>query len=222
MTKSDLNQQQSGSEHRTRPAMCDACARPMDSAVACQSCGALNPLPPSMFTYFQLFGIEPTFDVDVAALRRKYLSLSRSAHPDAVGGDAEAMRQRALQLSAGLNRAYDTLADPVKRAEYLLSLAGGPDAAQDKSVPGELLGEVMMLREEIEEASEAGDVQTLNTMKTQIQSKQSEALESISRLCRSGELVQEGTQHELRQQLNAIKYWKNLLDQLPADVDDDR
>jgi hypothetical protein len=104
----------------------------------------------------------------------------------------------------------------VGRAEYLLQLAGGPSAADDKSVPGELLGEVMMLREEIEEAIEADDKAALEQNREAILARQRQTIETIATMCRGGNLKDPATQKQLRQQLNTVKYWNNLLDRLPT------
>lgn len=205
-------------EHKTHPVMCTACSQPMDSPVCCAGCGALNPQPPSLFTYFELFSIEPGYEIDPGELRRKYLALSRSIHPDVAGRDSDRQRKQSLALSSGLNRAYETLRNPVDRAEYMLQLAGGPSAADDKSVPGGLLGEVMMLREEIEEAAEAEDHASLRGMRESVLQRQQQTLERIAGLCREG-LTDAERQKQLRHELNTAKYWSNLLDQIPAAVD---
>ncbi|MBI4579537.1 MAG: Fe-S protein assembly co-chaperone HscB [Planctomycetes bacterium] len=187
--------------------------------MCCAGCGALNALPPSMFTYFELFGIEQTYDVDPDELRRKYLDLSRSIHPDVAGRNSDQERKQALALSSGLNRAYDTLRNPVSRAEYLLQFAGGPSPADDKTVPGEMLAEVMMLREEIDEAARASDAAALKSIKADVTSRHDEALARITAICHGAGLADPAAQKELRQQLNAIKYWNNLLDQIPTPVE---
>jgi molecular chaperone HscB len=135
----------------------------------------------------------------------------------AAAGDDE-HRRRVLAASAELNRAYDTLRSPVQRAEYLLALAGGPSSAGDKSVPGGLLGEVMMLREELDEAKSENDAPALEAMSGQVAARREAALAAIGELCRSLDSGGEAAQKALREQLNTIKYWDNLLEQLPADL----
>ena len=201
----------------TTPDLCHDCKQPMSSPVCCVSCGALNPQPPENFDYFEMFELARGFDVDEAALHRKYLALSRGTHPDLAGRGSPADRERALSLNAELNRAYETLRDPMRRAEYLLSLAGGPSAAEDKSVPSELLGEVMMLREEVEEAEAGGDDDALRSIRERASNGQREAMAKISGLCRQLDEVDEQGRSTLRTQLNGVKYWINLLRQLPAD-----
>lgn len=204
---------------RSHPILCDECRTPMDSPVCCANCGALNPLPPSMFTYFELFGIACSYDVDPQLLRRKYLALSRSVHPDVAGRSSEEVHRRSLELSAGLNRAYDTLRDPVARAEYLLALAGGPRAGEDKTAPAGLLAEVMDLREEIEEATNTKDQARLTAVQARLLDRQRRSIETIGRICREQDLKDPDVQKELRQQLNAGKYWIGLLDKLPTNTD---
>lgn len=206
-------------EKKTAPVMCTQCSQPMETPLCCAGCGALNPLPPSLFTYFELFSLDPTYDVDPVELRRKYVSLSRSIHPDVVSRQSDAQRRQSLALSSGLNRAYETLRSPVDRAEYLLQLADGPSAADDKSVPGELLGEVLMLREEIEDAIASDDESALRQHRETVLARQQHTLEEIATLCRSGNLKDPEIQKRLRQLLNAVKYWNNLLDRLPTPVE---
>ncbi len=199
------------------PLLCGDCTKPLDMPLRCSSCGALNPQPVEQLSYFELFGLEPGFEVDERSLHRRYLSLSRATHPDMIGDQASEVRGQVLALSAELNRAYDTLRHPVSRAEYLLSLAGGPSPAQDKGVPGNLLAEVMMLREELEEA---GDDTTRETIRRQVAGRHAASLTAIIDLC--GRLASGGEEIKaaLRKELNGIKYWDNLLAELPPSNDD--
>lgn len=203
-----------------KPVQCAHCNEPMDSPLHCTGCGALNPLPPSLFTYYELFGIPQQYEVDTAGLRRKYLSLSRSIHPDVAGQASEKVHRQSLELSSGLNRAYETLRDPVARAEYLLQLSAGPSAGDDKSVQGQLLGEVMMLREEIDDATRAGDSGSLRSLRHDLLRRHEQSLGEIAVLCRDENLADAAVSKQLRQRLNAIKYWVNLLDKIPTQTEE--
>ena len=82
--------------------------------------------------------------------------LSRQLHPDRFMQKPEAERLRALDMSSALNDAYRTLKDPVKRAQYLLTLEGFDIGEQrSKDVPPELLEEVFELNESLDELREA-------------------------------------------------------------------
>src|SRR5204862_4463497 len=101
---------------------------------------------------------------DVAELERRYKEMTKVLHPDRFARADERARRASLKRSIQLNQAWRTLKDPVRRAEYLLSLAGVEVGAEDgtsKRVDGEkvrlpvtpaLLMEGMELREGLAEA----------------------------------------------------------------------
>ena len=118
-----------------------------------------------------------------------------------------------MRVSAQLNQAFHVLLDPVQRAEYLLEMSGGKAAADDKQVPQQILMDTLELREEIEEAKAAGDQAGLHRMREQIQRRFDETLEGVAALARKlpGD---EGLRRNLRNELNAIRYLRKLLEQL--------
>lgn len=74
--------------------------------------------------HFQWFDVPVSFDLDLARLRSKYLELQRQLHPDQSAGEETVDQNQVLLRNTQLNDAYDRLRDPVKRAIYLLELAG--------------------------------------------------------------------------------------------------
>jgi len=103
--------------------------------------------------YFTLLDILPAFDLDLAALEESYFREQRNNHPDRFVNKPDAERLEAAQRSADINMAYDTLKDPLKRAQYLLLLQGmfiGTDRENVKPSQ-ELLTEIMELRESVAE-----------------------------------------------------------------------
>jgi molecular chaperone HscB len=206
----------------THPVRCNTCAQPLDSPLCCTSCGALNPYPLDKLNYFEMFGLTPGYDIDERTLHRKYLSLTRTVHPDMVGQASQEQRQHALAISSEMNRAYETLRDPVSRAEYLLSLSGDPDTTDSRLVPPKLLGEVMMLREEIEEAHAAGDSAAMDRLRRQVGEHQRDCMGQIAVLGRDVKDDKLETRRSLRELLNAVKYWNNLMEKLPPGDDASR
>jgi molecular chaperone HscB len=198
----------------TRPIRCTTCSQPLESPICCTSCGELNAEPIGRCNYFELFGLPVTYDVDEKSLHRKYLSLTRSVHPDVAGQASQARRQDALTISSEMNHAYEILRDPVLRAEYMLSLIGEDASHEHRAAPPELLGEIMMVREEIEEARHTSDQTALGALGQQVAVKQKACLDTIISLSRSLSDGEAGVRRALRQQLNAIKYWKNLTERL--------
>jgi molecular chaperone HscB len=105
-----------------------------------------------MADHFDRLGLPRRFAVDPAAAERAYIARSRAVHPDYHLAGSSADLSASLELSAALNEAYNTLLDPFTRAEYLLSLEGGPTAAEHKKMPAAFLAEMLELREQVEEA----------------------------------------------------------------------
>ncbi|KEY71058.1 hypothetical protein S7711_00882 [Stachybotrys chartarum IBT 7711] len=98
------------------------------------------------------------FPIDVRALRREFLKLQARAHPDMHPPETKAAAEG---TSALINEAYRTLANPLLRAQYLLSLRG-VDVATDETLKIEepaLLMDVLEAREDIEAAESEADLQ---------------------------------------------------------------
>lgn len=116
-------------------------------------------------TYYDIFpslgpsAIPPQgpFALDLSLLKKEFLRLQGLTHPDRA--PAEKKRQ-AEAASARINEAYKTLANPLLRAQYVLSLRG-IDVAEDETAKvddAELLMEVLETREVIEEAEREEDL----------------------------------------------------------------
>jgi molecular chaperone HscB len=197
---------------QTVPSKCLACHADLDTPVVCTGCHTLYPVPQS-FDYFDLFRLPHQYRIDVEDLERKFLAISRNIHPDFFGGQSEEMRELSVRLSAELNEALRVLKDPVLRAGYLLENAGGKSAAEDRSVPQNVLTEAMMLREEVEEAD--GEGAALARVREQVTARRSQILERIAELADNLPNRGDDERTELRQLINSVKYYDNLLGELP-------
>jgi len=89
--------------------------------------------------------------IDSAALNAAFLRLSREYHPDRYAIAAPEVRSVAERNSARVNGAKRVLSDPVRRAEYVLELAGVERPEGDAKCPPDLLMEVFELREKLME-----------------------------------------------------------------------
>ena len=109
-----------------------------------------------MKTYFELLGFQPSFNVDLASLESAYFKVQRDYHPDRFVGKPAEERVMAAQRSADINKAYETLKNPLTRAQYLLHLQGievGTD--HDTVKPSQaILAETLEWREEAEDPNE--------------------------------------------------------------------
>lgn len=108
--------------------------------------------------YFELFDLEPGFDVDQALLSERYRALQKQWHPDRFAHLSERERRLAVQYTAHINEALATLKSPLRRAQYLLLLAGrdthGESGAQLDPL---FLMQQMELRERLADVSEHDD-----------------------------------------------------------------
>lgn len=195
----------------TYPHRCNKCNAQMFSPVACQSCNTLFDLDTDI-DYFTLFGLERTFDIDTNELEKRFLELSRLVHPDFHTNELDNVMMLSLEITSRMNQAYETLKDPITRAEYLLSLAGGPEARDDKSTPDDLLAYILHLRESFEFAKAQDEHETLADIRQAIDTLKKQTEEKIYRLARelNTQINNEFLKRELRKQLNAIRYINNL------------
>ena len=109
--------------------------------------------------YFQLFGIEVVFDVDLSQLSQIYQTLQKAVHPDKFAHASSQEQLIAVQKSAEINDAYQTLKQPLKRAEYLLTLRGIEMPSEQKSFSDiSFLMRQMELREMLAEVKLADDI----------------------------------------------------------------
>ena len=113
--------------------------------------------PQSARGYFELFQLEPCFDLDVEVLGQRFRTLQREFHPDRYAGKPASEQRVAAQLSADINAAFDALRDPVRRAGYLLERQGLDLAELERTpVAGDFLIQQMQLRERLEDADPEG------------------------------------------------------------------
>jgi molecular chaperone HscB len=128
-----------------------------DSTLFCPHCSKIQPPPGG--DYFQVFGLDHRFALDLPVLEHEFHRLSRKVHPDRFARAGENEREWSLADTALLNDAYRTLKDPLHRTEYLLKLEGaeigeehsGKDRKDPSRVPADLLEEVFDLNMQLDE-----------------------------------------------------------------------
>ena len=109
--------------------------------------------------YFQLFNIEASFDVDIQELSSSYQTLQKTVHPDKFAHASEQEQRIAVQKSAQINDAYQTLKNPLQRAEYILVQRGVEMPNEQHSFQDtSFLMRQMELREMLEDVRHSGDV----------------------------------------------------------------
>jgi molecular chaperone HscB len=142
LTSHRWNSSSSSSISPTRP--CPSCSAPLPlPASPCPSCSKLVPIPTGLSHHSLFYLSQPVvgnaafsspfdlpselsklpaygYDLDVKDLRTKMLRRQMELHPDKYSGREEEVKL-ARELSGRVNGAYETLRDPLRRAEYLVS-----------------------------------------------------------------------------------------------------
>lgn len=127
---------------------CWSCKGPVQQrALFCTTCTAVQ--GPGVVDHFTRLGQPHDFEVDTTALERAYFDLQRRLHPDRFATRTPKERALSQQQAVALNEAYETLKDPLRRAAYLLALAGRHVDMHGTATVADpmLLMEMMELRE---------------------------------------------------------------------------
>ncbi|KAI2472788.1 Co-chaperone Hsc20 [Annulohypoxylon bovei var. microspora] len=141
------------------------------------------------------------FAIDVRALRREFLTLQATAHPDLAPPGAT--KRRAEAVSARINEAYRTLAHPLLRAQHLLHLQG-LDVANEETARVEdpaLLMLVLDTREAIEEALSEDELEPLR-VDNEVRIEESEE--------RLADLFAGSDTQGAREEVVRLRYWTNI------------
>ncbi|XP_003427292.1 iron-sulfur cluster co-chaperone protein HscB [Nasonia vitripennis] len=136
------------------PSKCWQCDFPHKSELFCTKCKALQKLPKDI-DYFDIIGVEKTFDVVVEDIQKKYRQLQTLLHPDKFGQKSDKEKEISENLSSLVNKAYNTLLHPLDRGLYMLKLHNVSIPEGTTSLDPEFLMEVMEINEEVEEAFES-------------------------------------------------------------------
>jgi len=102
-----------------------------------------------------------TFSLNDADVKKKFYQLSKQYHPDFYANEDEAKQQEILELSTLNNKAYQTLANPAKRLEYILRLHNLVSEGAKPQLPADFLIEMMDINErimEVDSATELGSI----------------------------------------------------------------
>jgi molecular chaperone HscB len=115
--------------------------------------------------YFELFGIEVGFKLDLKAVSERFLELQRKSHPDNFTSESAAEQRLAVQFSAYVNTANQTLKSPLLRAEYLLELVGHPLNRESMTInDSQFLMAQMECRESLSELSDKVKADSIDVM----------------------------------------------------------
>ena len=127
--------------------------------------------------HFELFGLPPAYALSRESLEHAYRDIQAEIHPDRFAHAGEAEQRLAMQWTARVNEAYQTLRQPFERARYLLELQGVHAMdARNTTMPADFLVQQMEWRERLEEARAVKDFAALQHMESEARA-QAEGLE---------------------------------------------
>lgn len=108
--------------------------------------------------YFAIFNLPVTFNIDLNAVAGLYRELQKAVHPDRFASGSDLERRLAMQKTSLINQAFQTLKDPVARAQYMLQLQGvETNTETDTTMDAGFLMEQMEIREAIAEVRDQPD-----------------------------------------------------------------
>jgi molecular chaperone HscB len=201
--------------------ICWSCQKAAGDGVFCTSCGAVQPLDPKA-DYFSVFGIQRAFPLDESELERRYKELTKLLHPDRYARADARARRASVERSVQLNEAWRTLRDPVRRAEYLLSLHGieiGEMAGKGKPgqmiehatlpVPQVLLMEVLELREALAESHARKDIHETEALIGKVRSRLATVMEDVAK----GFAAKPPELSTIAARLVTVRYYRRFLDE---------
>ena len=111
--------------------------------------------------YFTLFGLPASYTLSLEPLAARYQELQRQYHPDRYATASDSDRLQSIQQAATINDAYQTLKNPLRRAEYLLSLKGFDVRYEQQTMHDTaFLMEQLELREELDAIERKSDAES--------------------------------------------------------------
>jgi molecular chaperone HscB len=206
--------------------ICWSCEREGGAGPLCAACGAILPADERL-DRFAALGVPRKFSIDLEVAEGNFKKLSRQVHPDRFATSDPRARKAALSRTVQLNEAWRTLKDPMRRAEYLLELAGfglkGDDrkpasqdaATREVSAPPTLLMEILELREELSAALRAGNSGKVHAMAEAMRARRADTFAALATALDdpSGAKMDEAARSMVE-----LRYVQRFLDEVPADA----
>jgi molecular chaperone HscB len=104
--------------------------------------------------YFEIFGLPIHLKVDKAELPKKFFELSRKFHPDFYANATPSEQQRALEITANLNKAFKTFQNSDDTIKYALQLKGLLEEEEKYQLQPDFLMEVLEINEKLMDAED--------------------------------------------------------------------
>lgn len=164
--------------------------------------------------HFELFELQPGFEVEQETLALRYRELQRAVHPDRFANASEQEKRLSVQQAAQINEAVQVLKSPLLRARYLLELNGMPLDDTDTTMEPGFLMEQMELREALAEVNGKDDpFDALNRVRDDIEGRERMLIQSLQQAFADGSRE---ALESAREMVRKMQFMQRLL----AEVDD--
>ena len=201
------------------PNLCWSCHNDPGGGHFCGHCQKIQPfLLGSDYFVFMETPRKTGFDPEL--LEKKFYDLSRKFHPDFFQGKSDKERMISLEKSSFLNKAYDTLKDPMTRVEYLLSLEVPSTAKERTKVDPALVFEIFKIQEMVEEEKQTKDPalkSELEDAKKEVEGKIEERRKSLDAYFKQWDLLENALAQKqelaktIRKTIDEMSYLKNVI-----------
>jgi len=104
--------------------------------------------------YFDIFGLPIQLKIDKSDLPKRFFELSRKFHPDFYVNAIPAEKEKALEITANLNKAFKTFQNEDETIKYVLQLKGLLEEEEKYQLPPDFLMEVLEINEKLMDAEE--------------------------------------------------------------------
>lgn len=133
--------------------------------------------------YFELFGLQPIFNIELATLESNFRKIQSESHPDRFVTASATDKLSAMQQATLANEAFLCLKNPANRAKYLLELQGITAISEtNTAMPTDFLMQQMEWREATEDALSAKDIAALDSLLDEIRVEAKDLQESLTSL----------------------------------------
>jgi molecular chaperone HscB len=141
-----------------------------------------------MQNHFELFNLPARFEVDIGLLDAAYRDVQARVHPDRFVNATDAEKRVAMQWATRANEAYQTLKNPMKRAQYLCEINGVDlKVESNTAMPMDFLMQQMEWREELGDARAGKDVEALDALDAQVKRERKQRLGAIGNQLDAGD-----------------------------------
>lgn len=110
--------------------------------------------------YFELFGLPVQLKVDKTYLPKRFFELNRKFHPDFYANATPSEKEKALEITANLNKAFKTFQNEDDTLKYVLQLKGLLEEEEKYQLPPDFLMEVLEINEQVMDAEDDANLRT--------------------------------------------------------------